>query len=142
MHILGMNAKAVPAIAPTIAVASGAAWTAVEVNATGYDRVCYVINFGAMTTGPSISELEVQEATSTGGTFTNLYTATETYGSAAISTDTVVVDVPVTYTSPFQKLMGTMGTDGDAATIISAVAVLYHGTKQRPVAQSNALSYA
>jgi hypothetical protein len=137
MHNLSQAVKMAKAIAPAVALGTGAAWTAIEVDATGFDRVCYVLYWGSQAgaTKAGVTSFQVEEATASGGTFTAISASASSVGTGD-SDDLIIVDVPVTYTSPYQKFNGTSGTEGTSACTVAAVALLYRGTRQLPIAQT------
>lgn len=127
MSILGTT-KIVPAIVPT--AGSVAAITAVEVNCTGFDRVCYILGTGAAASGATLT-LKVQEAAATGmGTPADVTGAALVNLAAATGASKVFgIDCRVNPAKPFQILVGAVGTQTFAN---GAVAILYEGSGTYP----------
>lgn len=128
MSLLFDYTKIVPAIVPT--AGSVAAITAVEVDATGFDRVCYILGTGAAGTGATLT-LKVQEAAATGmANAADITNAKLTNLAAATGADKVfAIDVPVNPAKPFQILVGAVGTQTFAN---GAIAILYNGSGTFP----------
>lgn len=126
-NLLG-RVKVVPAIVPT--VGSVADITAVEVDCTGFDRVCYILGTGAAGSGATLT-LRVQEAAATGmGTAADITGAALTNLAAATGASKVFgIDVRVNPAKPFQILVGAVGTQTFAN---GAVAILYEGSGTYP----------
>jgi hypothetical protein len=126
----GTNFKIVPAIVPTAGAV--AAFTATEVNCTGYDRVCYVVIMGAAAAGATMS-FKVTEAAATGmggaADITNAASAGLT--KAAHENKICTYDIPVNPAKLFQKCAGAVGTDTFAN---AAIAILYKKNNTSAVA--------
>lgn len=127
MNLLG-NCKIAPAVLPTAGAATDI--TAVAVDCTGFDRVCYVFGTGAAASGATIA-LKVQEAAVVAMT-----SAADISGAAlvalAAATDASKmfgIDCKVNPAKPFQILVGTVGVDTFAN---GAVAILYEGSGTYP----------
>jgi hypothetical protein len=137
MHNLAQSVKFVKAVAPTVTLGTGAAITGIEVDCTGYDRACYVLYWGtqAGATKSGLTSLEVDESDASGGTFAQISSSDTSIGTDGTS-NVKVIDIPVTYNKPYQKLAGTSGTEGTSAVTVAAVAILYRGTRQLPVTQA------
>jgi hypothetical protein len=127
MEQLDRVIKTVQAIVP-IHATTGHATTATEVNATGFDRAQFVIYIGAMD-ATCVVEMEAQEATATGGTFTDITSGALTDVTSAGATKLYMIDVPVSYGAPYLKLAGTSGT---ARCVIAAWCNLYRGSGNYP----------
>lgn len=128
---LSDKVKAVLACVPSAGAAT--AMTAVEVNGTGYDRALYILQTGAQATGGTMT-LKIQDSATSGGTFADLTDAALANLGASSGSKVYVLDVPVISTRPFQKIVGVIGTDTIANSI---VCILYKG-KNYPVATSYA----
>ena len=131
MSLLFDYTKIVPAIVPT---AGGiGAITAVEVNATGFDRVCYILVTGAAGTSATLT-LKVQEDAATSmADPADITNAKLTNLAAASGNDKVYgIDVPVNPAKPFQILVGAVGTQTFAN---GAIAILYNGSGTFPKAK-------
>jgi len=123
MEELMAYVKPVMAVIPVSG--SGAAIAATAVTAVGYNRVCFLLSVGEMGTGAEIS-CQVTESASSGGTYATAAT------TAALTTITTTgknkiycIDVHVNSDKPYLKLYGTCGT---AASLHSAIALLYQGS--------------
>jgi len=125
MNLLGRT-KIVQSYAP---VATAGAITATEIDCRGFDRVCHIINVGAIASGGKL-DYKVQEAAATG-----MSNASDVTGAAltqileAGKEKVYAIDVPVNPAKPFQKAVATAGT---ANVTSGAVAVLYEGSGTYP----------
>ena len=125
MNLLG-RMKIVQSVAP---VSSSSTLTATEIDCTGFDRVCHIINVGAMASTGTL-DYKVQEAAATG-----MGSATDITGAALVQVaDTggskvYAIDVPVNPAKPFQKAVAVCA---NAASLVGAVAVLYEGSGTYP----------
>ena len=125
MNLLG-RMKIVQSVAP---VSSSSTLTATEIDCTGFDRVCHIINIGAMTSTGTF-DYKVQEAAATG-----MGSATDITGAALVQVEDTgggkvyAIDVPVNPAKPFQKAVAACGA---AASVVGAVAVLYEGSGTFP----------
>ena len=125
MNLLG-RMKIVQSVAP---VSSDTALTETEIDCTGFDRVCHIINIGAMTATGTF-DYKVQEAATSGGVATDIAGAALVQVTAAAGGSKVyAIDVPVNPAKPFQKADAACGT---AASVVGAVAVLYEGSGTFP----------
>ena len=126
MNLLG-RMKIVQSVAP---VTSNTALTETEIDCTGFDRVCHIINVGAMDTGGTL-EYKVQEAAATGmANASDIAGAALTQVLAASGASKVyAIDVPVNPAKPFQKAVAACGT---ANVTVGAIAVLYEGSGTFP----------
>lgn len=123
----------VPKMAIEPSSGSGAAFTATEVDARGYDRVCFLFLSGTMGTGSGIS-LAVQETTKAGGTYSGRTTTAALTDFGTLGAGKLFgIDVSVDGSKPFLKLAGTAGT---ATCYFGAVALLYRGGKMTPPTSS------
>ena len=126
MNLLG-RMKIVQSVAP---VTSDTALTETEIDCTGFDRVCHIINVGAMTATGTF-DYKVQEDSATGmATAADITGAALTQVLAATGASKVyAIDVPVNPAKPFQKAVATAGT---ANVTVGAIAVLYEGSGTFP----------
>ena len=126
MNLLGRT-KIVQSVAP---VTSDAALTETEIDCTGFDRICHIINVGAMTANGTF-DYKVQEDSATGmATAADITGAALTQVKAATGASKVyAIDIPVNPAKPFQILAGSVGT---ATFANGAVAILYEGSGTFP----------
>ena len=126
MNLLGRT-KIVQSVAP---VTSDAALTETEIDCTGFDRVCHIINVGAMTANGTF-DYKVQEDSATGmATAADVTGAALTQVLAATGASKVyAIDMPVNPAKPFQKAVAACGT---ANVTVGAIAVLYEGSGTYP----------
>ena len=126
MNLLGRT-KIVQSVAP---VTSNTALTETEIDCTGFDRVCHIINVGAMTATGTF-DYKVQEDSATGmATAADVTGAALTQVLAATGASKVyAIDMPVNPAKPFQKAVAACGT---ANVTIGAIAVLYEGSGTYP----------
>ena len=126
MNLLGRT-KIVQSYAP---VATDGAITATEIDCRGFDRVCHIINVGAIVSGGKL-DYKVQEDAATGmANASDIAGAALTQVLAASGASKVyAIDVPVNPAKPFQKAVATAGT---ANVTSGAVAVLYEGSGTFP----------
>ena len=126
MNLLGRT-KIVQSVAP---VTSNTALTETEIDCTGFDRVCHIINVGAMTATGTF-DYKVQEDSATG-----MATAADVTGAALVqvlaatgASKVYAIDMPVNPAKPFQKAVAACGT---ANVTVGAIAVLYEGSGTFP----------
>lgn len=126
MNLLG-RMKIVQSVAP---VTSNTALTETEIDCTGFDRVCHIINVGAMTATGTF-DYKVQEDSATGmATAADITGAALTQVVAATGANKVyAIDIPVNPAKPFQKAVAACGT---ANVTVGAIAVLYEGSGTFP----------
>ena len=126
MNLLG-RMKIVQSVAP---VTSNTALTETEIDCTGFDRVCHIINVGAMTATGTF-DYRVQEDSATGmATAADITGAALTQVKAATGASKVyAIDIPVNPAKPFQKAVAACGT---ANVTVGAIAVLYEGSGTFP----------
>ena len=126
MNLLG-RMKIVQSVAP---VTSNTALTETEIDCTGFDRVCHIINVGAMTATGTF-DYRVQEDSATGmATAADITGAALTQVKAATGASKVyAIDIPVNPAKPFQKAVAACGT---ANVTVGAIAVLYEGSGTYP----------
>ena len=126
MNLLG-RMKVVQSVAP---VTSNTALTETEINCTGFDRICHIINVGAMTATGTF-DYKVQEDSATG-----MSSAADVTGAALTQVlaasgggKVYAIDMPVNPAKPFQKAVAACGT---ANVTVGAIAVLYEGSGTFP----------
>ena len=126
MNLLG-RMKIVQSVAP---VSSDTALTETEIDCTGFDRICHIINVGAMTANGTF-DYKVQEDSATGmATAADITGAALTQVKAATGASKVyAIDIPVNPAKPFQKAVAACGT---ANVTVGAIAVLYEGSGTFP----------
>jgi len=126
MNLLGRT-KIVQSVAP---VTSDAALTETEIDCRGFDRVCHIINVGAMTATGTF-DYKVQEDSATGmATAADITGAALTQVKAATGASKVyAIDIPVNPAKPFQKAVAACGT---ANVTVGAIAILYEGSGTFP----------
>ena len=126
MSLLGY-CNIVQSVAP---VTSNTARTATEIDCTGFDRICHIINVGAMTANGTF-DYKVQEDSATGmATAADVTGAKLTQIKAATGASKVyAIDIPVNPAKPFQKAVAVCGT---ANVTVGAIAVLYEGSGTFP----------
>ena len=126
MNLLG-RMKIVQSVAP---VTSNTALTETEIDCTGFDRICHIINVGAMTATGTF-DYKVQEDSATGmATAADVTGAALTQVLAASGASKVyAIDMPVNPAKPFQKAVAACGT---ANVTVGAIAVLYEGSGTFP----------
>ena len=126
MNLLGRT-KIVQSVAP---VTSNTALTETAIDCTGFDRVCHIINVGAMTATGTF-DYKVQEDSATGmATAADITGAALTQVKAATGASKVyAIDIPVNPAKPFQKAVAACGT---ANVTVGAIAVLYEGSGTFP----------
>ena len=126
MNLLG-RMKIVQSVAP---VTSNTALTETEIDCTGFDRVCHIINVGAMTANGTF-DYKVQEDSATGmATAADITGAALTQVKAATGASKVyAIDIPVNPAKPFQKAVAACGT---ANVTVGAIAILYEGSGAFP----------
>ena len=126
MNLLGRT-KIVQSVAP---VTSDTALTATEINCAGFDRICHIINVGAMTANGTF-DYKVQEDSATGmANAADVTGAKLTQIKAATGASKVyAIDIPVNPAKPFQKAVAACGT---ANVTVGAIAVLYEGSGTFP----------
>ena len=126
MNLLG-RMKIVQSVAP---VTSNTALTETEIDCTGFDRICHIINVGAMTATGTF-DYKVQEDSATGmSSAADVTGAALTQVLAASGASKVyAIDMPVNPAKPFQKAVAACGT---ANVTVGAIAVLYEGSGTFP----------
>jgi len=124
MNLLGRT-KIVQSYAP---VTTAGAITATEIDCRGFDRVCHIINVGAIVSGGKL-DYKVQEAAASNGTFGDIEDAKLTQVEYAGRSNVYAIDIPVNPLKPFQKAVATAATQNVTS---GAVAVLYEGSGTYP----------
>lgn len=132
----GTQFKQVLACVPSAGAAT--AMTAVVVDGTGYKRAFYTLATGAQATGGTMT-LKVQESDASGGTYADITSAALANLGASSGSKIYTLDIPVNPAAPFQKIVGTIGTD----TIANAIICTLYGPdgaagKRYPVATTYA----
>ena len=124
MNLLGRT-KIVQSYAP---VTSNTTITTTEIDCRGFDRVCHIINVGAIVSGGKL-DYKVQEAAASNGTFGDIEDAELTQVEYAGRSNVYAIDIPVNPLKPFQKAVATAATQNVTS---GAVAVLYEGSGTYP----------
>lgn len=124
MNLLG-RMKIVQSYAP---VTSNTTITTTEIDCRGFDRVCHIINVGAIVSGGTLN-YKVQEAAASNGTFGDIEDAELTQVEYAGRSNVYAIDIPVNPLKPFQKAVATAATQNVTS---GAVAVLYEGSGTYP----------
>ncbi len=125
MNLLGRT-KIVQSYAP---VTSNTTITTTEIDCRGFDRVCHIINVGAIVSGGKL-DYKVQEAAATGmSNASNVTGAVLTSVVEAGKEKVYAIDIPVNPLKPFQKAVATAATQNVTS---GAVAVLYEGSGTYP----------
>ena len=125
MNLLGRT-KIVQSYAP---VTSNTTITTTEIDCRGFDRVCHIINVGAIVSGGTLN-YKVQEAAATGmANASDITGAALTQVVEAGKLNVYAIDVPVNPLKPFQKAVATAATQNVTS---GAVAVLYEGSGTFP----------
>ena len=127
MNLLGRT-KIVQSVAP---VTSDAALTETAIDCTGFDRVCHIINVGAMTAlGTFDYKVQEDSVALHNDDPTNVTGAALVQVLAAAGGGKVyAIDIPVNPAKPFQKAVAVCGT---ANVTVGAIAVLYEGSGTFP----------
>lgn len=130
-HLLLSDMKIVPAIPATAGAV--AAFTAVEVDGTGYDRACFVVDLGTAATGGTF-DCKVTNTDVAGGTYHDVTSAALAQVLKAAGDGKVeLIDMPIASAHPILKLSGSVGT---GAWPNSATCILYNGTRINPPTQA------
>lgn len=131
MHNLPGRMKVVPAIPAT--AGSVAAFTAVEVDGTGYSRACFVIDLGTAAASGTF-DCKVTNSDVTGGTFHDVTNAALAQVLKAAGDGKVeLIDMPIAGDHPILKLDGSVGV---GAWPNSAICILYNGSRIDPPTQA------
>ena len=132
-HLITADAKFKVAAVANLATAGG--WTPVEIDATGFDRACFVVQRGSQT-GATKNTLRTSlyHAGTTAGTYA---LASGTLGTMANTTSNKAyqLEFSINASKPFLKLYGTGGGTGTATMACAAVAILYRGSRALPPTQ-------
>ena len=139
-HLITQEAKF--KVAAVANLATGGAWTPIEVNGTGYDRVCFVVQRGSQAGATKNTLLtKLWNAGTTAGTYA---TVAGTLGTMAnTSSDKAYqLDFAINGARPFMKLYGTGGGAGTSTMACAALAVLYRGSRQLPPTQDQTVLLA
>ena len=139
-HLITSDAKFKVAGVANLSTSGG--WTPVEVDGSGFDRACFVVQRGTQT-GATKNTLRTSlyHSATTGGTFT---LASGTLGTMANTTSNKAyqLEFAITAAKPFLKLYGTGGGTGTATMVCAAVAVLYRGSRVLPPTQDVTVALA
>lgn len=125
MNLLG-RMKIVQSVAP---VTSNTALTEVVIDCRGFDRVCHIINVGAIAAGGKLDYKVTESAASNGSNATDVTGAALTQVAEAGKEKIYAIDIPVNPAKPYQIAVGVAAT---ANVAVSAVAVLYEGSGTFP----------
>ena len=126
MNLLGRT-KIVQSVAP---VTSDAALTETAIDCTGFDRVCHIINVGAMVANGTFDYKVQEDSVVAMSAATDVTGAKLTQIKAATGASKVyAIDIPVNPAKPYQIAVGVAAT---ADVAVSAVAVLYEGSGTFP----------
>ena len=130
---MATNVKLALACIPSAGAATG--MTAVEVAGSGYDRAMYILQTGAQASGGTLA-LKIQEAAVTGGggAWADITSGALVTLGASAGSKVYIVDVPVNPAKTFQQIVGTIGTD----TIANSVLCMLYGPNTYPVATTYA----
>lgn len=127
--------KPVKSVAAAIPSSTAIIATAVDASA-GFDRVCHVIQLGAFG-AISTFDAEVLQCATAGGTFTKITGADMTGLVSTGAGKTIIIDVPVNSSYPFQKLRGTAGV---STVAVAAIAMMYNGSRTLPTADASTVA--
>jgi len=139
-HLITSDAKFKVAGVANLSTSGG--WTPVEVDGSGFDRACFVVQRGTQTGGTKNTlRTSLYHSATTGGTYT---LASGTLGTMANTTSNKAyqLEFAVTAAKPFLKLYGTGGGSGTATMACAAVAVLYRGSRALPPTQDVTVALA
>jgi hypothetical protein len=126
MNLLGRT-KIVQSVAP---VTSDKALTETAIDCTGFDRVCHIINVGAMTATGTFDYKVTESAASDASNATAVTGAELTQVKAATGANKVyAIDIPVNPAKPYQIAVAACGV---ANVTVGAIAVLYEGSGTFP----------
>ena len=126
MNLLGRT-KIVQSVAP---VTSDKELTETVIDCTGFDRVCHIINVGAMTATGTFDYKVTESAASDASNATAVTGAELTQVKAATGANKVyAIDIPVNPAKPYQIAVAACGV---ANVTVGAIAVLYEGSGTYP----------
>lgn len=125
MNLLGRT-KIVTSILPVV---SQAALTATAIDCTGFDRVCHIINVGAIASGGTLEYSVTESAKSDGSSASAITGAALTKVLQAGKENVYAIDIPVNPAKPYQLAVGVAAV---ANVNVGAVAVLYEGSGTFP----------
>lgn len=110
-------------------------WTPVEIDARGFDKVCFVAGRGAEagTTKGQFST-SVYDAGTSGGTYALIAGSLGTSGTSSTNKP-LLTEILVDPAKPFLKMYGTSSTTGTSLIPVVAVANLYRGSRTLPPSQ-------
>ncbi len=112
---------------------TGALWTAIAINATGYDRALVCLTRGAEAGAAAAGTVtgSVYESATSGGSYVLRSGSLGTSGTTATAT-CLFIEIAVAAATPFLKVYGTASTTGTAAIPVAATAELYRGSRILP----------
>jgi hypothetical protein len=111
---------------------TGAIWTPIAINATGYDKALACIVRGAEAGGTKGTVTgSVYESATSGGTYALRTGSLGTSGTSSTAT-CLLIEIAVAAATPFLKIYGTASTTGTGAIPVAAVAELYRGSRILP----------
>lgn len=125
MNLLGRS-KIVTSILPVV---SNDALTETVIDCTGFDRVCHIINVGAIADGGKLDYKVTESAASNGTSATDVTGAALTQVATAGKENVYAIDIPVNPAKPYQLAVGVAAV---ANVAVGAVAVLYEGSGTFP----------
>ena len=135
MHIMAQDVKV--KIAGGGSTGTGAIWTPIAVDCSGYDRAEVVVARGAQA-GATKGNVyaSVYESTATGGTYAVISGSNGTAGTAK-SNMAILIDVALDPTKPFLKVYGTStaASGGTSAIPVVASVHMYRGSRSLPPTQ-------
>ena len=127
-HAVAATSKFLSAIAPSIGTIG--TMTAIEVNAAGFDRICFEAVLG-VAGGGGLFDMKIQDSATTGGGLADLTGAVLVQVTKAAGDSTVqVIDCKVNPARPFLKALVVTTT---GAFPNGVIAHLYNGSGYRPV---------
>jgi hypothetical protein len=124
--------KTVVAIRPVSLATAAIGTYAIAVDASGgFDRAQFIINIGSMTTTTGQFGCKVRQSTASAGVYAAITSAamTKITSPATKANKLYEIDVPISGTKPFLKIVGT----STKTVLVSAVCILYRGTRRWPI---------
>ncbi len=112
---------------------TGAIWTPIAINATGYDKALICISRGAEAGVAAQGTVtgSVYESSASGGSYALRSGSLGTSGTSTTAT-CLLIEIAVAAATPFLKVYGTASTTGTAAIPVAATAELYRGSRILP----------
>lgn len=110
-------------------------WTAIEIDARGFDKVLYSAGRGAEV-GATKGQFStsVYDSATASGTYALISGSLGTSGTSSTN-KALLTEILVDPTKPFLKMYGTSSTTGTSLIPVVAVANLYRGTRTLPPSQ-------